>query len=76
MTFAPARIAILLAMVMASSGCGLISVTHCTYWNLLPVFGINYTPPVCPGGQPTVSKEVLKNAACQSSLEGCPGPQR
>lgn len=49
-----ARIAILLATGLASSSCGLISIQHCTYWNMLPAFGINYNPPVCKGGQPTL----------------------
>lgn len=67
--FVTARYATLLAMVMVSSGCSLIHVTHCTYWNILPALGINYNPPVCPGGQPTliITSEDLKRGTTQKN---------
>lgn len=44
---------LVLLLSISSCGCSLVHITTCTYYNLLSAYGIDYAPPVCPGGQPT-----------------------
>lgn len=47
-----------LVVLLSSSGCSWVTITHCARWNLLPAFGITYSSPVCDGGQPPVTKTI------------------
>jgi len=57
------HLGLLFVLTLALSGCSLIRVTHCTYWNLLPALGIPHNVATCPGGQPTVTTVKIPTIA-------------
>jgi hypothetical protein len=51
------RVLVVALLAGATSAC---ASSQCQQWNLTDAFGITGpTPQVCPGGQPTVTRDVL-----------------
>jgi len=64
------KLVLIVVLAWMTSAC---AVSQCQEWNLTEAFGIvGPTPVVCPGGQPTVTRDVLERIKAEYLPTGAP----